>query len=70
MWAVAFTQSQLDALRDAYARGVLSVSHAGKTVTYRSLDDMERIIVTIERALAGSSRPKRYAVAAIPRRGH
>ena len=38
---MAFTQTQLDALESAIAQGVLTVRYAdGKTVTYRSLDEM------------------------------
>lgn len=66
---MAWTQSQLDALKDAYARGVLSVGHGDKRVQYRSLQEMEQTIARIERALAGASRPKRYALARTPRKG-
>ena len=37
---MAWTQTQLDALNDAIAAGVTTVSHNGKTVTYRSLAEM------------------------------
>lgn len=65
-----YTQAQVDSLRDAYVRGVLTVEHAGKKVTYRSLSEMARLLALMERDLAGTARPKRFALAAIPRRGH
>lgn len=37
---MAFTQTQLDALDNAIAMGVLSVMYGNKTVQYRSVDDM------------------------------
>lgn len=54
---MAFTSAQLDALRDAYARGVTSVRHGDKTVTYASLEDMWRAIQRLERALASPTPP-------------
>lgn len=40
---MAWTQAKLDALNDAIASGVRSVSYDGETVTYRTLDEMLRI---------------------------
>jgi len=37
---MAWTQADVDALKAAYAQGVTSVSHNGKTVQYASLPDM------------------------------
>lgn len=45
---MAWTQAQIDALKDAYARGVTSVSHNGKTVTYASLESLLHAIRTME----------------------
>lgn len=64
-----YTQSQLDALRSAYAQGVLVVGHGDKRVQYRSLAEMKQLIGEMERDLAGSSRPKRFALARVPRKG-
>lgn len=47
----SFTQSQLTAMETAYASGVTTVSHNGKTVSYRNLQEMERIMATIRSAL-------------------
>lgn len=50
---MAYTQAQLDAINDAYARGVLeAVLPDGSKVRYRSLEEMERIMGTISGSLA------------------
>lgn len=46
---MAFTQAQIDALRAAYAQGITSVSHNGKTVSYASMAEMWRAIQNMER---------------------
>lgn len=46
-----FTQAQYDALCQAIAEGVLIVKHEGKTVEYRSLDQMLQIKALMERDL-------------------
>ena len=48
---MAFTQAQLEALREAYAAGATRVSIDGRTVEYRSLDELSRAIARIEREL-------------------
>lgn len=40
---MAYTQNQLDALNEAIVSGHLRVTYDGKTVEYRSLEDMIRI---------------------------
>jgi hypothetical protein len=57
-----WTQSELDALRRAYASGTLRVSYEGKSVEYGSAEDLLRRIRTIEREMAaatGKPRPSR-----------
>lgn len=57
---MSWTQSELDALRRAYASGTLRVSYDGKTVEYGSEADLKRRIDTIESAIAaaqGKPRP-------------
>lgn len=54
---MAYTQAQLDALRDATARGVRRVSYDGKTVEYASTEEMLKLIATIERALNATKGP-------------
>jgi hypothetical protein len=48
---MAFTTTQLEALEAAFASGTLSVSYDGKSVTYRSLADLERAISVVRAAL-------------------
>jgi hypothetical protein len=48
---MAFTQAQLDAIEEGIAAGTTSVSYEGKSVTYRSLDDMLRVRAIIRSAL-------------------
>lgn len=56
---MAFTQTDLDAIDAAIASGELTVSHNGRTVTYRSMDDLLKARKRIEDVLnrsAGTSR--------------
>lgn len=48
---MSFTQTQLDALREAYASGVTEVSYDGKTVKYRTLAELAQVIATVEASL-------------------
>jgi len=51
---VAWTQTDLDALRAAKATGALEVRYAdGRLVRYRTLAEIDRILADIERALSG-----------------
>ena len=52
---MAYTSTQLAALRAAIATGALTVSFEGRTVTYRSIDDMIRLEKLIVDSLAGSA---------------
>lgn len=46
---MAFTTDQLDAIRAAYARGVLEATLPdGSRLKYRSLNEMERVIAKLE----------------------
>lgn len=59
---MTWTQSELDALKAAYASGTLRVSYDGRTVEYGSAADLIRRIRVIERgiaAAAGKPRPSR-----------
>ncbi|WP_353620608.1 phage head-tail joining protein [Paracoccus albus] len=52
-----WTETELSALRRAYASGTTRVSYDGKSVDYGSAEDLLARIRTIERAIAGVSRP-------------
>lgn len=51
---MAYTQDQLDAIKQSIAEGVLTVKYADKEVTYRSLDELLRAKRMIENELNGS----------------
>lgn len=61
---MAFTQTELDTLKAAYASGVLTVRHAsGHSVTYGSMSELWDAIQRIERSLTpAASRYKRGIV--------
>lgn len=49
---MAYTQAQYDALLQACATGALTVRNPdGSMVTYRSLDEMQRVLADMERNL-------------------
>jgi hypothetical protein len=54
---MAFTQTMLDAVEAAIAGGTLSVSCEGKSVTYRSLDDLlkARTVMRVALGLSGGA---------------
>ena len=62
---MAWTQTDLDALRAAYAAGVLSVSVSGRTVTYASGEDLARRIREIEAEISPPATGSRPAVRSI-----
>jgi hypothetical protein len=56
---MVWTQSELDALKAAYASGTLRVSYDGRSVEYGSEDDLMRRIRVVERDIAAASgKPK------------
>ena len=59
---MAYTQSQLDALRAAYASGTTRVSYDGKSVEYRSLNELKQVIDDVEAGLTGVKRRRSYRV--------
>ncbi len=52
---MAWTTTQLSDLEEAYAQGILSVSIAGKTITYRSRAEMRSMIEELRASLGVSS---------------
>ncbi len=46
-----YTEAQLQALRDALARGERRVTFADKTVEYRSVEELKQAIAEVERAM-------------------
>jgi hypothetical protein len=54
------TQSDIDKLKQAIARGVLKVRYQNEEVTYQSIEQMLKALAFAEAELAGTSSP-RYA---------
>ena len=52
---MAYSQTELDALKAAYAQGILRITYDGKTVEYGSADDLLRRIRVIEGEMAADS---------------
>lgn len=50
-----FTLAQYTALKEAYALGATTVQYVDRTVTYRSLNDMKRIMRDMEADLFPNS---------------
>lgn len=62
---MATTQAELDAIKAARNRGVLRWSYDGRTLEYRSLEEMDRIIGRMERELGSGAVPLRTATARV-----
>ena len=63
---MTYTTTQLDALKRALATGERRVSFADKTVEYRSVEELQAAIRTVEGELArsaGASRKRQIRVA-------
>lgn len=55
---MSWTETELAALRRAYASGTLRVSYDGRTVEYGSADDLIKRIRTIEREMSSDTSTK------------
>lgn len=60
---MAYTQTQIDALKSAMASGVLTVKHGETSTTFRSLAEMQKQLSIMETSVAGTSSRPRRAVA-------
>ena len=49
---MTYTEEQVRALREALTSGVLTVSYDGKSVTYRSVEEIKQALAEIENARA------------------
>ena len=49
---MAYTQVEIDALKSAIASGALTVKYDDLTTTYRSLDEMTKILGDMEKEFA------------------
>lgn len=46
--AAEYTEAQLQALKNALASGVLTVSFGDRTMTYRSVDELKKAIAQVQ----------------------
>jgi response regulator of citrate/malate metabolism len=66
---MALSSTDIDNLKEAIASGVLTVSQNGKTLTYRSLNEMKAALAFAELEVNGASRlAKRVTVSRPTRR--
>ena len=52
---MAYTESQLEALEEALASGTLRVSFEGRSVEYRSIDEIKKAIAEVKAGLASAN---------------
>lgn len=57
--------ARLEAIRAARDSGVLSARHGDTSSTFRTLDEMDRIIASIEAEIAGRTNPQRVRIVRI-----
>ena len=60
---MAFSQLELDALKQAFAAGALRVTFEGKTVEYGNADDLLKRIRVIEADIAATATGRQRPVA-------
>lgn len=48
---MAYTQSHLDALQEAFASGTLTVTFEGRSITYRSVQELQRAISVVQNSM-------------------
>jgi len=53
-------QDRIDAIDEAIGSGVLTVTHNGKTMTYRSIDELRRARAALVSQLAGGKQRYTY----------
>ncbi len=56
---MAYTEAHLIALQEALASGVLTVVFEGRSITYRSTQDLERAISVVQNALKNQAGTRR-----------
>lgn len=57
---MSYTQSDLDSLRKAMAKGVLRAKYGERDITYRSMEEMERQERRMVKALGQASTTRYY----------
>jgi roadblock/LC7 domain-containing protein len=66
-----YTQTQLEALEAALASGTLRVSFEGRSLEYRSVDELKKAIAEVKAAMAAadSARPRSRVIRAYTTKG-
>jgi hypothetical protein len=64
---ISFTIENYKALKKAIATGVYSVTYGDKTLTYRSMKDMERLLEMMEKELFPERFGRRRRLASVDR---
>lgn len=59
---MAWTAEQISKLEEAIATGALTVRYADRLVTYRSLDEMQRLLQDMRDEVNGTVRTRRIRV--------
>lgn len=62
---MAWTQSDIDTLKQHLASGVLSVQFRDRSVTYKSNEDMLQSLALMEREVLGTTAAPGFRVAAV-----
>lgn len=57
---MAYTAAQVAALEKAIATGTLQVRYGDRSVTYRSLDEMQRLLTDMRDEVQGRTRTRQY----------
>lgn len=65
---MAYSQSEIENLERAMARGVLTVEYDGQKVTYRSLAEMERQLATMKAGQGDATLAPRFSNTIFDRR--
>ncbi len=61
---MAWTQSDIDALKSAIATGAREVRYAdGRLVVYRTLDEMMRVLASLSAEVSPNTQPPRFSLA-------
>jgi len=62
---MAYTQTHLDALQEALASGTLTITFEGRSITYRSVQELQRAIWVVQSSLNQQSgkRVRQYRLA-------
>lgn len=59
---MAYSAAQVAALEKAIATGTLQVRYADRSVTYRSLDEMQRTLSIMKDAVEGRTRTRQLRI--------